>query len=228
MRKFLNITVASLALLICCAGQSQANLIVNGSFEADPFTGNGQYQLGLVGNAVTGWYIPSGDGIYPWGLQNGAFGASTPFGNQWVVLGRYGTPNQFTIQQTLNGLVVNSTYQLSFAIASELGNAGSIAGVSFLSGSSTASQNFTAPASGAYWTNWATHSMNFVATNSSVTIQFQNINPNFSNGYDLGLDNVSVVGASHPVPEPSSLALLGLGGIGLAVGAYRRQRAATV
>ena len=33
---------------------------------------------------------------------------------------------------------------------------------------------------------------------------------------------------THAVPEPSTFALLGLGGLGLAVGAYRRRRAATV
>ena len=34
--------------------------------------------------------------------------------------------------------------------------------------------------------------------------------------------------ATRPVPEPSSAALMGLGGIGLAFGAYRRRRAAAV
>ncbi|MBW2282692.1 MAG: hypothetical protein JRG82_18295, partial [Deltaproteobacteria bacterium] len=52
------------------------NLVVNGSFEADPFTGSGLgFLLALIGNDVTGWFIPNGDGTYPWGLQNvNAFG----------------------------------------------------------------------------------------------------------------------------------------------------------
>ena len=35
-------------------------------------------------------------------------------------------------------------------------------------------------------------------------------------------------GQGGSVPEPSSFALLGLGGIGLALGAYRRRRAGVV
>jgi len=40
------------------------------------------------------------------------------------------------------------------------------------------------------------------------------------------LDDFSLVTTAAPVPEPSSFALLGLGGIGLAIGAYRRRPAA--
>lgn len=201
---------------------AHANLIVNGSFEADPFTANGNYELGLVGNDVTGWFIPSGDGTYPWGLQNGAFGASTPYGNQFFVLGRHSFA-EYSIQQTLNGLVVGDTYDLSFAIASEL-NCCSHVDVSYLSGSSTAAQIFDATTSGSYWTDWTTKSTSFVATNSSVTIQFKNVNVSSNDGYDLGLDNVVVTGAQNAVPEPASLALLGIGLAGLA--AMRRRRMA--
>ena len=71
--------------------------ITNGSFEADPFTSSGNYALGLVGNAVTGWFIPASDGTYPWGLQNGAYGASTPYGNQWFVLGEEAASTEYSI-----------------------------------------------------------------------------------------------------------------------------------
>jgi hypothetical protein len=73
---------------------------------------------------VTGWFIPATDGTYPWGVQNGAFGASTPFGNQWIVIGECGCdggagPHDYSIQQTMTHLVVGATYDLSFAISSE-------------------------------------------------------------------------------------------------------------
>ncbi len=196
-RARLVVKFATSVLLAMCAlsPAAQANLIVNGSFEADPFNSSGAgYSLGLVGNAVTGWLIPSGDGIYPWGLQNSNSFLAGPAadGDQWLVLGRYDTGSQFTIQQTMSGLIPGDTYSLSFAIASELGCC-SVAEVSFLSGSSTPAQNFTAPQSGTYWTEWASHSMDFVATSSDVTLQFKNLTPT-TNGYDLGLDNVDVEG----------------------------------
>jgi hypothetical protein len=177
------------------------NLVVNGSFEADPCTGSGAgYKLGLAGNAVTGWNIPASDGTYPWCLQNANFfnAGPTPYGNQWLVLGEVGSGVAYTIQQTLTGLTPGSMYKLSFAIASEQGCC-SVAEVSFPSGSSTTAQTFTAPASGNYWTAWATETMNFTATSNSVTLQFKNLvsaqPATLPNGYDLGLDNVSVAPA---------------------------------
>ncbi len=195
---------------------AHANLVVNGSFEDSSFGAPGGYTLGLVGSAVPGWSIPSGDGTYPWGLTNGAFGAFTPYGNQFIVLGRYDTAAEFTIQQTLTGLSTGSTYTLSFAIASELDCCAKTE-VSYLSGSSTSSQTFSATPSGAYWTDWSTHSMSFVADSSSVTFQFKDVNPT-TNGFDVGLDNVSVTA----VPEPETYALF-MAGLGL-MGFMARRR----
>lgn len=194
--------------LLLAPGASAANLVVNGSFEANPcdsiaFPGA---TLGLVGSDLIGWFIPSSDGIYPWCLQNDNIVAAgpTPFGNRWLVLGEARAGVNRTIQQTITGLTSGNTYRLSFAIASEVGCC-SIAEESFLSGSSTPPQDFTAPASGSFWTSWATETMNFVATSSSVTLQFKNLVTAQTGGLDLGLDNVDVEAA--PAQQKVSLTL---------------------
>jgi dockerin type I repeat protein/uncharacterized protein DUF642 len=192
--KLLLATTGVAVLVLCMASPAVGqNLVVNDSFEADPCTSTTAGQkLGLVGNAVTGWNIPASDGTYPWCLQNvNIYGAGpTPYGNQWLVLGEVARGIPYTIQQTLTGLNPGGTYMLSFAIASE-SNCCSIAEVSFPSGSSTAAQTFTAPAS-VLWKVWATKTMNFTATSSSVTLQFKNLVSAQTGGFDLGLDNVSV------------------------------------
>ena len=221
---FLALIVAT--ILSLCAASPAANLVVNGSFEADNFGCDGGGQcLGLIGNAVTGWYIPNGDGTYPWGLQNAnQYGAGPAAnGNQWLVLGEVGSRVDYTIQQTMNGLTPGNTYNLSFAIASEqTGTMGSVVEVSFLSGSSTGAQDFTAPIRGiTYWNPWGYNSMNFLATSSSVTMQFKDLAAEFPSGLDLGLDNVVVTGSTS-VPEPGTFLLLGSSIVGLA-GTLRRK-----
>jgi hypothetical protein len=206
-----------------------AQFITNGSFEADSFTGSGLgYRLGLTGNAVTGWFIPASDGTYPWGLQNtNAFGGGPAAqGNQWLVLGEVSTHVDYTIQQTMTGLTPGQTYNLTFALASETGCCAT-AQVSFLSGSSTAALNFTAPSSGNYWTQWGSFSENFLATSSSVTLQFKDLAIEFPGGLDLGLDNVSVTGVQGGIPEPSTWAMMILGFAGIGFMAYRRKGKST-
>lgn len=205
--KFLLATIGMGVLLLCmvspAVGQTGPNLVVNGSFETDPCTGSGLgYKLGLVGTAVTGWVIQTTDGTYPWCLQNtNAFSAGPAAdGNQWLVLGEVSANTSRTIQQTLTGLNPGGTYKLSFAISSEEGCC-SVAEVSFPSGSSTVAQTFTAPAAVNFWKPWATVTMNFIATSSSVTLQFKNLvsaqtGPS-PNGFDLGLDNVSVTSTAQ-------------------------------
>jgi uncharacterized protein DUF642 len=216
--------LACLSLILLTPPALWADFVVNGSFEADSFTGSGVgYRLGLSGNDVTGWFIPASDGVYPWGLQNiNAFGAGPAAdGNQWLVLGRYDTGAQYTIQQELTGLSAGSTYLLSFAIASESGCC-SNAEVSFLSGSSTAAQMFQAPNSGSYWTAWGAESMSFLATSTSVTLQFKNVSPSLNDGIDLGLDNVHVESVNG-VPEPAFVGSVSVMIGGLLVVAWRRR-----
>lgn len=214
-----------LALVAAVSSPQQAhaqNLITNGSFEVDDCgtSGNGQ-RLGLSGNDMTGWFIPAGDGTYPWCLQNSnPYGAGPAAqGNQWLALGEVTSGVHYTIQQTLTGLSSGSVYALTFSIASELGCC-SLAQVSFLSGSSTPNQTFTAPASGAYWLQWGQQTMSFTASASSVTIQFRDMSAG-TNSYDLGLDNVIVTSTT---PEPASMALLATGLVGIAGMGFKRRR----
>lgn len=193
---------------------ARADFIINGSFEAGTFTGSGPgYKLGITDADVPGWHIPASDGTYPWGLQNVNLFSAGPAadGNQWIVLGEQHGPNnagvEYTIQQTMHGLVAGNTYHLTFDIASELGCC-AVAEVSFLSGSSTAAQDFTAPGAGiTFWNPWGLNAMDFLATNSDVTLQFKDDEPTI-NGYDLGLDNVHVNQSTSVVPEPRYIFLL--------------------
>lgn len=220
----------ALATGLGAGGAQAANMVVNGSFEADDFgTGGGGQRLGLIGNDVTGWFIPNGDGIYPWGLQNVNQYSAGPAdtGNQWLILGEVGAGRDFTIQQTIHGLTPGKTYNLSFAIASEQGPSGAVAEVSFLSGSTTGAQDFTAPAVGiTYWNPWGHDSMNFVATASDVTVQFKDLAIEFPGGDDLGLDSVSVIGTGVPEPATWAMMLIGFGALGATMRTRRRTVAA--
>jgi len=70
---------------------------------------------------------------------------------------------------------------------------------------------------------WQLFTATFTAVSSSTTLQFLNADPRNDN--TNGLDNVSLVdnGPVAPVPEPSSMALLGSGLLGVGVCLFRRR-----
>ena len=199
-------TIASAALLaaagLASTGAHASNLITNGSFE----TGD-----------LTGWTSDSGFGLNPFGTTYGA-GMD---GTYWHWLAGFESP--ITTFQTVSGLTPGKTYLLSFAMASEASNSDQLR-VTIDGGSGTL---FSAPpyiAGGpgnGFWNNWVTQSLSFTATGTSATIQFDTVGLN-ANGYDVGLDNVSLTGT---VPEPATWALAIIG-FGIAGTSLRRQRAA--
>jgi hypothetical protein len=218
---------AALAVMFPLAGMA-APIVANGSFEADTFSSSGTLGLGC-GNTLTGWLAHcSPDSTYPWGLPNSNTynGGPTPYGNQWVILGDFGGDGSW-IEQTVSGFTVGNVYDLSFAIASESpGGTGSTICVSFTAGDAgdacPGGTLFNAPLRGNnYWDTWGTESLSFTATASTMTIHFQGV-PN-AISYDVGLDNVAVTGGTTSVPEPATIALLGIGLAGL--GLRRRKRA---
>ena len=71
-----------------------------------------------------------------------------------------------------------------------------------------------------------TASFSGITTWTDLVANLQNVDKvDFSAGGYSFIDNTTITAASA-VPEPSTLTLLGLGGIGLALGAYRRRRLA--
>ena len=210
---------------------ANASGFVNGSFEADNWTGSGGVQLNLGTAGLTGWAVGSlvNTSVYPAGVNNLSGYGPTPDGTQWVVLGYHGSAGQNYIEQSISGLTANSSYTVSFDLSTEgylngygAGNAQAM--VSVPVGSSTLSQTFAAPDSlNNFWDTWNSFSYTFLATGTSATVRFTQA-VSINAGYDVGIDNVSLKGSSS-VPEPASIALmLGLGASSTMIMLRRRRK----
>ena len=225
MNNLLKTTLTTAALAAAGLGQA-APVVTNGSFEVDPVA------TFLAVTTVTGWTVGKvASSSYPFLIDN-AYGASTPYGDQFFVPGYYAVGGTNYIEQAIGGFTPGNHYTLSFAIATERSDAvGAQSGVSvsFTSGSSTAAADFYAPDSASSWRTWSLQTYDFLATSSTVTARFtQNSGRGTSGaGYDVGLDNVLISDAGGAVPEPETYALMltGLGLLGL-VARRRTQKAA--
>jgi hypothetical protein len=202
MKRF--IVVGVLALLLGVQTQARADLVTNGGFE----TGD-----------TTGWtFTPaaSGSDFYVGSTPLSNPGPSTPThsGNYAANFGAVGS--QFdTLSQTL-ATTAGQSYTLSYWVSHDSTNAQNEFQVSW---NGTVIQDLV-NASAFDWTNYT---FTVTATGPTTTLQFA--------GYEVpawfGLDDVSVNPAgANPVPEPASLALLGLGGLGLFGYGWRRRQVA--
>jgi VPDSG-CTERM motif len=185
------------ALLLLAGGITPAHAItvVNGDFETSPF---------LI--PPIGWSAPNGtlDMVYIPG-QTGT----------GLEIGGIGGAVNNSIDQVVSGFTIGNTYTINFALASQwAGGSGAQAELSFLSGSLTPSAIFTAPPVPGFGL-WANFSYNFVASATSIDIQFLEI----TNGFDdVGIDNITI--AATP-DGGSTVALLGIALCGL-VGLRRK------
>jgi choice-of-anchor C domain-containing protein len=191
------ILIVSLAIL--SASSARANLIMNGSFELGIPEQN-SVPVGSTG--ITGWTVTRDQidlvGSY-WSASDGVRS-----------LDLNGTPGVGGIAQSFS-TVPGHIYDVQFDQAANPSLGGRISTMAVTAAGQTA--NFSFDDTGDTFTDmgWVRRDWEFNAVDSSTTLEFYSLDTSNPN-YGPALDHVVVTDA---VPEPSSLALLGIGGITL-------------
>jgi len=210
--------IMALALSFVClplSGQALAQIVTNGGFGTTGSTGN------LPGSAPSGWtYVAgNGSGCLIAGSNFTGCGFSTtnpgnsPNGGNYVAISTNNTSAAGTIQQTIGALIVGTRYTLSFFVGQEAAGSGPIRWTVTLGGVTLA----TIVDSVAGWTTTPI-AITFTATAPQSNGLLAFAASTTSGGPPVAsLDGVSI-------PEPGSIALFGLGALGM-VGLHRRKKA---
>jgi hypothetical protein len=186
------------------AGSASANLILNGGFELPQIAANSSQNV-----TPTDWtgdvFIINGNVSRP-----GTIVPSPEDGNQFVDIGNaVGTSLSQTVSVGTGGNYVLSWYD-------NTGESGGVTGSPYLmtlldsSGDTVISQSFNAYTGSL---TWQPKSLDILLSPGNYDLTF--FAEGVPQGLDTLLDNVSLSLAVSPVPEPSSLALIGAGLLGL-------------
>jgi hypothetical protein len=206
-------------LMAALAGgtSAQANLLTNGSFESGAFVnqGNDTMSLAVGSSVITGWTVVTD--TTAWIGATNPFGLSASNGSFFLDLTNYQAGAPFAGMSQTIATTPGATYSLSFDLGSSTfwGRPDSIT-----ASAAGTSQTFISPSTGGN-NDWQSVSLQFVASSTTTTVSLQG----GSGIHYIGLDNADVefVSGPAPVPEPTTLALLGLGLVGLAAWRSRRQ-----
>jgi hypothetical protein len=199
--------LAGIAFVLLSCASAHANLIINGSFEADAQAAG---TWNIYPN-LTGWR-GGANGIE---LRNNVAGSAYD-GNNFIELDT--TANSSATQKIATAL--GTVYNLSFAYSPRVGVASSSNGIEvfwdgFSKGVFTGFTNAN--------TAWVLESLNVTGTGLD-TLEFAAVGTSDSYGGSLDAVSLTAPSLTAAVPEPSTWAMMILGFAGIGFMAYRRKR----
>ena len=188
--------IAAVAALLV-AGAANANVLVNGNFESGSTGWNASGNAGVTHGGFGGFYFGAGSAA-----QNGSGALVFNSGDS--------APNG-SFSQTF-ATTAGSTYLLNFDFGTTVGGSQNLLASILGANGTSVLGNLTV--SDDQSTNLLTNfGFSFTADGAVATLRFSDIATNQTVSLDALVDNVTIAAAT--VPEPASIALLGLGAFAL-------------
>ena len=221
----LYLTIAVIVFFETLSGHAQANLIVNGSFES-PAVPNGSYINYAAGSTqITGWTVVGVDSsVVNKNFTQSGVTFNSEAGNQWIDLAGVASNSMSSGVTQSVATVAGDDYRLTFYVGSSNALPFFFPATVDLSINGGARSSYFNPATPNNMLDWKLFTVDFTAAFATTNLAF--LNGDVPSNFETPLDNVQLtdITGTSVVPEPSSGAIVWLGGIGLAFGVFVRKK----